>query len=385
MRIALVGLTYPFRGGIAHYTTLLCASLRERHDVIFLSLKRQYPSFLFPGRTQTDPSSDTLQVENEPILDPVNPVSWLLTARRIGAFRPDLVLFSWWHPYFAPSFGTVGLAARRCFNIPTCFLCHNVIPHERSAVDTFLLNYAFASADGFITHSESDTRVLRKLKPMKIVHTGHHPTYAHFAPAGAPDADRAKEKLGIAGRKVVLFFGFIRDYKGLKILLEAMNLLPDTEGYHALVVGEFYDDRANYEPALGTLVRSARLTLVDRYVSNEEVPTYFSAADLVVLPYLSATQSGVIQMAYGFHKPVVASAVGGIPDAVEDGKTGYLVPPNDARAVADAVIAYFNTADRSRMTEAIRAAQEGFSWSRMVDAVESVADQIPGRDLLRSE
>jgi len=376
MKIALVGLTHPFRGGIAHYTTLLCRALRRRHEVRFFSLTRQYPRLLFPGKTQRDESDAPVRTENEPCLDSIQPLTWLGTARRIRCFAPDLILFSWWNPFFAPSFGSVARLARWRGRIPSCFLCHNVIPHEPSLIDRGLLRYAFSAGDAFITHSEEDGRQLRLLRPRAAVFTSPHPTYDAFVGESAPPSDEARAGLGLAGKKVLLFFGYVRPYKGLDTLLQAMNRLSPDEGYHLLVVGEFYEDRSKYREALDRLEQRGQLTLIDRYVANEELPGYFAAADLVMVPYLSATQSGIVQMAYAFGKPVVATRVGGLPEAVLDGETGFLVPAADAGAIAAAVQGFFEAGDRQRFERRIAAESGRYSWDRMVETVERVGREL---------
>ncbi len=376
MKIALVGLTHPFRGGISHYTTLLYQALEKRHEVRFYSLSRQYPRLLFPGRTQIDHSGDALQVPNDPCLDSVNPFSWWITARRIRRFRPDLALFSWWHPFFAPAFGTVARLAAMFGGVPSCFLCHNVIPHEHSVLDRLLLRYAFPPAAAFVTHSRADAEKLKTIRPRAAVRHSPHPTYDAFVPSERLSPQDAKDRLGLAGRRVLLFFGFVRAYKGLGHLLEAMLDLPPQEGYHLVVVGEFYEDRDVYQTALDTLRERGQLTLVDRYVPNEEVPLYFSAADVVMVPYVSATQSGIVQMAYGFRTPVIATAVGGLPEVVSDGQTGYLVPPADASALAGAVRRLFGHDDPESFGNHIDRAGEAFSWDRMVETIEKVCQEL---------
>ncbi len=378
MRLALVGLTHPFRGGIAHYTTLLCEALRRRHDVRFYALSRQYPELLFPGKTQIDHSDSGLAVQHEASIDSIAPWTWVTTARRIREFAPELVIFSWWHPFFAPSFGTIAHLSRIMGRVPSCFLCHNAIPHERSRIDLWLLRYAFSSAAAFIAHSRQDVDDLRRLRPGVPVSYNPHPTYEVFTPERVPRTADAKAALGLADRRVVLFFGFVRAYKGLDVLLEAIERLPADAGYHLLLVGEFYEDPAKYRAALDRLTAENRLTLVDRYVSNEELPSLFCAADVVAVPYLSATQSGVVQMAYAFGKPVVATRVGGIPETVVEGRTGYLVPPRDAQALAGALARYFDEADPEEFRQSILQESDRYSWERMVETIESVAAEVAG-------
>jgi glycosyltransferase involved in cell wall biosynthesis len=375
-KIALVGLTHPFRGGISHYTTLLCRALRQGHEVRFYALSRQYPGLLFPGTSQFDESNDSFAIEHDACIDSINPWSWFRTARKIAKFAPDLIVFSWWNPFFAPAFGTIARLSRWFAGTPSCYLCHNALPHERSIVDRILLRYVFNSGKAFIAHSKQDRDDLRGFRPDARVHMNPHPTYDVFQGADTPGTDEARERLGLSGRRVLLFFGFIRAYKGLDVLLEAVAALPADEGYHLVIVGEFYDDRERYREALSRLESQGRLTLIDRYVPNEEVGVYFAAADLVMVPYLSATQSGVIQIAYGFLKPVVATTVGGIPEVVRDGDTGYLVPPGDAGALAAAVRRYFDTADRGPFEERIAEENRKYSWERMVERIDEICEEL---------
>lgn len=378
LRIALVGLTHPFRGGISHYTTLLCRALSERHDVRFFALSRQYPGFLFPGKTQIDESDTVFKVPHEATIDSINPFTWIRTAIKIARYKPDLILYSWWNPFFAPAFGTIARLARWFGGARSCFICHNAIPHERSRVDRLLLRYAFSSSDAFIAHSRQDADDLRSFRPNATVHQNPHPTYVIFAPDSAPSTEDAKRAQGLEGKRVLLFFGFIREYKGLRYLLEAMERLDPGAGYHLVIVGEFYDDPENYREALEHLEARGQVTLVDRYVRNEDVPSYFLASDLVMVPYLSATQSGVIQIAYGFLKPVVATTVGGIPEVVTDRRTGYLVPPGDAEALAGAVRDYFDSGKQEVFRQAIVEENEKYSWDHMIRTIEKAERDLAG-------
>ncbi|MEM7395431.1 MAG: glycosyltransferase [Verrucomicrobiota bacterium] len=258
--------------------------------------------------------------------------------------------------------------------VPSCFLCHNVIPHEHSMVDRILLRYAFSAGKAFVTHSQEDADNLKLLRPDAPAWLNPHPTYDVFAGAEPPSREEARTQLDLSEKKVLLFFGYIRKYKGLAVLLEAMKRLPADEGFHLLIVGEFYDDKSQYQDALDNL--SNQITLVDRYVGNDEVPLYFSACDLVAAPYLTATQSGVIQIAYGFTRPVVASAVGGIPEAVVEGRTGYLVPPSDPEKLADAIRVWFSHPDPASVDRHIQEEQKKYSWERMVETIETMAGQL---------
>ena len=189
MRIAIVGLTHPFRGGISHYTTLLCRALQERHTVRLFALNRQYPKIFFPGRTQLDVSQTPLRMPHEPCVDSINPLSWFITFTKIRRFKPDFIVFSWWHPFFAPAFGTIAYLAWWFAGIPSCYICHNVFPHEPSPVDRLLLTYVFSSGKAFITHSRMDRGILRKIQRNAFILHTHHPTYAAFSTDYQPKSE----------------------------------------------------------------------------------------------------------------------------------------------------------------------------------------------------
>ena len=370
MRICVIGPSYPLRGGIAHYTSLLCGALLERgHGVKLISFKRLYPGFLFPGRTQKDTSGAPISCEAEPLIDSMNPLTWLGAGRRASAFQPDLVVAQWWHPFFAPVFAAVAKRCRRVSKV--VFVCHNVVPHESGGPSKLLTRMALRQGDSFIVHSEEDRRGLLGMIPRADVVRSAHPTYAVFN-SGAWDRDEWRRRLGVMGN-VILFFGLVRRYKGLMSLIRAMPAVLSKVDATLLIVGEFYDDKSSYLDEIRRLGIEARTVIVDQYVPNEEVGGYFTAADVVVLPYVSATQSGVVQIAFGFRKPVITTSVGGLPEAVSDGETGYVTAPEDPDALAEAIVKYFRESHAEDFARNIDRKMSEFSWDRMVDLVEGFA------------
>jgi glycosyltransferase involved in cell wall biosynthesis len=367
MKICLLGPAYPLRGGIAHYTTLLYLELKQTHEVTLVSFKRQYPAFFFPGKSQTDESRESFRVENKPLLDTLNPWTWFATGRKIRNLAPDLLVIQWWHPYFALPFAAVALLFKRGGG-RVCFICHNVLPHDRSMVDRFLTSLALRTGDRFIVHSKKDEEDLRKLRPHSPVERVMHPTYTPFSADKTLTQEAAREALGLNG-KMLLFFGFIRPYKGLIHLIRALPRILESVDCVLYIVGEFYEAKEPYLREVERLGLGPNVRIVDRYVSNEEVPLYFCACDAVVLPYVSATQSGVVQMAYAFDKPVITTRVGGIPEAVREGVTGFLVPPGDERALADAVRAFYS-GDESRFSNNVAEFKKQFSWGALREALE---------------
>jgi glycosyltransferase involved in cell wall biosynthesis len=373
LRIAVIGPAYPFRGGIAHYTALLCTSLATSHDVKLVSLSRQYPRLLFPGRTQTDDSSARIAVEgSEALIDSMNPLSWRRAAAAIKQYRPDLVIIQWWHPFFAPAFGSIARRCRRFAKV--MFLCHNVLPHERKGPVKLLCRLALSKGHLFITHSEEDLADLRSMLPRAEARTARHPTYDVFSDSPLP-REQARAELGIdQSENTILFFGLVREYKGLRHLIRAMPRILASVDATLVIAGEFYEDREEYVKLIKDMGVDHCVRLRDEYVPNEKVAVYFSAADLVVLPYISATQSGIVQIAYGFERPVVTTNVGGLPEAVGDEQTGYIVPPGDSAAIAEAVTRFFQERRSEEFAANIRARRDEFSWERMVNTIEELCE-----------
>lgn len=369
-RVAVVGLTYPFRGGISHYSTLFVRALRGIHDVSFITLLRQYPGFLFPGQTQFDFSANTLEEPNTRIIDTLNPLTWLATARVLNREQPELIVFQWWHPFFAPCFGTIARLLDRRLQARVCFLCHNVMPHEGNPLQTLLTKYAFAKAKMFIVHSEQDRLQLAALRPDAVISKGCHPTYSEFAQGESRSKQEARAAVGVAPeRETLLFFGLVRPYKGLKVLLEAMPLILESRACQLLVVGEFYDDKSQYLAQIESLGLGEHVKVIDKYIPNEDVAMYFQSADVVVLPYTSATQSGIVQIAFGLGTPVITTDVGGLPEAVDHGKTGLVVPAQDPQRLAAAILGYYQDDLERGFREQIGLQTNRFAWDEEVALV----------------
>lgn len=366
-KIVLVGPVYPYRGGIAHYTGLLYQALAKTSQVFMVSFKMQYPRLLFK-KEQKDYSSDTFKVEGAAyLLHTANPASWVHTAWEIAKKKPDLVVFQWWHPYFAFCYWFLRKLLKK---VPALFLCHNVLPHERFFGDAFLTRHALKKGDYFIVHAAQEEKQLRAMKKDAVCRKAMHPTYRAFQSAGL-SKEESRRRLKLASEeKVLLFFGFVREYKGLKHLLYAMPQAIERLGnLRLLVAGEFAGDKQAYLALAGKLGISRNLTVIDAYIPDREVETYFAACDLVVLPYESATQSGIVQVAYGFEKPVIATRVGGLSEVVIDGKTGYLVEACNSRQIAQAVVRFYEEERGGVFQKEIRMQAETYSWERMAETI----------------
>ncbi len=375
MRFAFVGTAYPMRGGIAQYNALLCRELaREGHDVSFFSFTRQYPSFLFPGKTQIEEGADPAPVHARATVDSINPRSWLTTADAIAREKPDVLMFKYWMPFFAPAFGSIARRVKkRVRGCKVVLICDNVIPHEHRPLDAGLTRYMLNAADAFVVMSKSVLEDLRRFRPGAPARLIPHPLYTHF---GEPIERRiARSRLGWkAEERVLLFFGYIRRYKGLDVLLRAMPAIKARTGARLVVLGEFYEDRVPYD----TIVADAGLsggdvTMTGEYVPSESVGVTFSASDLVVLPYRDATQSGIVQVAFQLERPVLCTRVGGLEEMVTDGATGLIIPPEDEGALADAVERYFANNMEAKLVAEIRRVKAGMGWDSLARGIVALA------------
>ena len=380
MRISLIGPVYPYRGGIAHHTMLLAQHLGDRHTVEVISFRRQYPRWLFGGRSDHDPSLQPLRVTAEYLLDPLNPITWWKVALRVAAWRPDALIMPWWVTFWSPAWLVLSYLAHRWTDARVLFVCHNVLPHEASALDRGLARIVLSQGDAILAQSQQGLALVKELVPNRRNAWVPHPSYAELGVRENGEANQlsqaaARVRLGLnlpLGQAVLLHFGFIRPYKGLPVLLDAIPLIQTQMPVHLLVVGEVWGAKAEYDAQIARLHLGAQVTFVDRYVPDEELASYFRAADVAVLPYLSATQSGVVQLAFGFGLPVIASNVGGLPDVIIEGETGLLVPPGDASALAKAVIRFFRSGLGPSMATNIIANQARFSWERMITTIEGL-------------
>lgn len=372
-RLIVLGVSHPIRGGISHYSTLLVRELRRTYDVKFVTFIRQYPTFLLPGKTQYDDSSQKLLESNDALIDSLNPISWIRVAKLLNHEKPDLVIIHWWHPFFALPFGTITSLLSSALKAKSCFICHNVLPHEKIPFQYLLTRYAFRNTKLFIVHSEEDKRKLLRLKPNADVRINCHPTYSIFGQWQIYDKADARKRLAISDdARTILFFGFVRPYKGLKHLIHALEKIRSKMDCLLLIVGEFfYQDKKSFVKLIEERGLKDHVIIVDKYVRNEDVALYFGSADVVALPYTSATQSGIVQIAFGLNTPVITTDVGGLSEAVEDGKTGFVVKPGNSDELAQAIIKYYKGDYEGKFRKAIKGQSARFGWNEEVTNIES--------------
>lgn len=356
-RVALIGPVWPYRGGIAQYTGQLKRALEKVCLVQMISFKRQYPKWLYPGKSDKEPGHSNEREEGVSYsLDAFSPISWRRTTDEIAAHGCDHAILNWWTLFWAPAFAYMAWRLRRK-GIRTSFLCHNLFDHDAKGFKTRLSKLLLGAADGYIVHSSEQAALLKQLHPCKPILKRLHPIYRHFP--------TATTELHPRGRLELLFFGFIRPYKGLEILLQALSELNDVQ-IHLTIVGEAW---ANQEP----LLDSARKSGVNieshlRYVDELEAASFFQRADVVVLPYLAATGSGVATLAYHYGKPIIASRVGGLQEAVIEGTTGWLVAPGSVVDLKER-IAKTNRVSAKALSHGINMFVDQNGWDAMASAI----------------
>lgn len=363
MRIAIIGPAHPLRGGLATYDQRLCKELiMQAHDAVIYSFSLQYPSFLFPGTTQytQEPAPEGITIHT--VINSVNPLNWLTVGNEIRNKKFDLIIVRYWLPFMGPCLGTILRLVKKNKHTRVLCIADNAIPHEKRPGDMMFTRYFIKPVDTFITMSEKVKVDLAGMttKPATFL---HHPLYDNF---GHPvSKEEACAHLNIsADNRYILFFGFIRKYKGLDILLEAMNdeRIRNTN-IKLIVAGEYYDDRKIYEDIVLKHNLQNVLLFTD-FIPDSQVYHYFSAADLVVQPYRNATQSGITQVAYHFEKPMVVTNVGGLPELVPDGNTGYVAEP-DATAIATAILKFYD-GDIHRFDANLVTEKKKYSWDYFV-------------------
>ena len=377
MNIIIVGTAHPYRGGLAAFNERLALQFqKEGHDVEMYTFTLQYPSFLFPGKTQftNDPAPAGLTIRRK--INSCNPFNWIKVGNQIRKKKPDMVVFAYWMSFMAPCFGTIAKQIRKNHKTRCIGLIHNMIPHEPNVLDKYLPPYFVKQMDGFTTLSHAVIKDIDQFdKHNKPKSWAPHPIYDHYGEL--IDKIEARKQLGLsADGKYVLFFGFIRDYKGLDLLIDAFgDLRLQDMGVRLLVAGEFYGDPQPYLNRIRSLDISDIVILHNDYIPDNKVNLYFRACDIVAQPYKTATQSGVTQVAFHFECPMLVTNVGGLPEIVPDGKIGYVVNP-DAQDIADALVRYYKENKEEEFTVGVREEKLKYGWDRMTAAVLNSYSQI---------
>lgn len=376
MKVIILGSAHPLRGGLASYNERLAREfIRQGHSVQIYTFSLQYPEFLFPGTSQYSdaPAPDDLYIHVK--VNSVNPLNWYKVGKEIAKLNADLLIVKFWLPFMGPCLGTIARLVKKNGKTKVISILDNIIPHEKRIGDFALAKYFVNSVDGFIGMSDSVLQDLNKFNSTKPRQFSPHPLFDNFGEA--INKVEAYEKLGLAvNEEYILFFGFIRDYKGLDLLLQAMaDERVRNLNVKLIVAGEFYTDSKPYAEMIDQLGIRDKLILKTDFIPDNEVRNYFCAADMVVQPYKHATQSGVTQICYHFDRPMLVTNVGGLPEIVPHGKVGYVVEPNPA-AIADALVDFYGNHQEFKMRDNIKLEKKKYAWSEMLNKIFEVMKAI---------
>ena len=374
-KVVIIGPAHPLRGGLATFNQRLAKEFNDRgDDCSIYSFSLQYPSFLFPGKTQFTDEPAPARIKIHTVINSINPFNWIKMGNRLKKEKTDLIIVRFWLPFMGPALGTILRRVKKNKHTRIVCIADNVIPHEKRPGDKPFTSYFLKSCDAFVTMSEkvlNDLRLFEKDKPAQLV---SHPLYDNFG--AILSKQEARNHLGLpATEKIILFFGFIRKYKGLDILLEAMaNPQLKSAGIKLLVAGEFYEDEKPYREQIEKLQLSDSLILKTDFIPDSEVKYYLCAADAVIQPYRNATQSGVTPLAYHFEKPMVVTNVGGLPSLVPHEKVGLVVEPNP-EAIAAGILRFYQLGEDYFIPH-LRSEKEKYSWASLVQAITKLAEAV---------
>ena len=376
MKITILSTAFPYRGGIAVFTERLAMAFQtEKDDVNISTFSLQYPNFLFPGKSQYSSSEKPQDLAIEREVNSINPINWIRIGLKLKKQRPDILILKYWIPFLSPCLGTISRIVRSNKHTKTIVVIDNLIPHEKRFGDHLLNSYFVNSVDGFVAMSESVFNDLSQFDADKKKVLGVHPLYDNFGKA--KNKEEAIENLGLdKNYKYILFFGIIRKYKGLDILLEAFadNRLKN-QNLKLIVAGEFYEDAKPYHDLIKQYNLADSVILATKFIPDEQVVDYFCTADIIVQPYKHATQSGVTQIAYHFEKPMLVTNVGGLNEIVPHNKGGYVCEPN-ANDVANHLVDFFSKNKEALFIEGVKEEKSKYSWDKMIENIKSLHGQI---------
>jgi len=378
MNIVIIGPAHPLRGGLASFNERLARSFQEDgHSVTIYTFSLQYPGFLFPGTTQYSSEPAPVDLRIKVCINSVNPFNWMITGNELKNLKPDLIVVRYWLPFMGPALGTILRSVKKNKHTKVICIADNVIPHEKRPGDNLFTRYFLKPVDGFVTMSEkvmSDLRKFTSSKPARIV---LHPLYDHFG--DSVSKEEARKHLNISEQDFIyLFFGFIRAYKGLDLLLNAVKLLHDQDTqskWRLMIAGEYYEDRKIYDQLIKELGIEDRLILKTDFIPDSEVRFYLSASDCVVQPYRHATQSGVTPLAYHYEIPMIVTNVGGLPSLVPHQKAGLVCKP-DASSISEAMGTMIQKGKEAYLN-GLRDEKRKYSWKALTEAILKLAAHTP--------
>lgn len=374
MKITILGTAYPYRGGLATFNERLARQFQdEGHQVEIITFTLQYPSFLFPGKTQytSDPAPKDLHITRQ--LHSCNPFNWIRLGRMLRQSRPDMLICCYWMAFFAPAYSIICRIAKRNGVTRCVALVHNMFPHEKSILDKLFAPCFVKAQDAFVTLSDAVAKDIHSQfsihnSPFSMpIAVSPHPIYDHYGERMSKEEACAALHLD-PNKKYLLFFGLVRAYKGLDLLLDALERIKNTQpNVHLLIAGEFYENEDKYRLQIQDNGLNDRVIIRNEFIPDADLRKYFGAADLIVQPYKSATQSGVTQVAFHFERPILVTNVGGLGEIVHHGKMGYAVAPN-SQEIAKCIEDYFAHNRQDDFTAYLQQEKVKYGWDKMTQA-----------------
>ena len=372
MRISFISVFPPYRGGISAHSNLILKELKKNNDVQAINFTRLYPSVFFPGKSQYN---DTEELTGNRTLDSINPITWKKVASSIKDNNSNVVIFKFWHPFFIPCYYYIIKKLKKYSDCKILMIFDNIFPHESFPFSTILLKKILANVDGCIVQSATVEEELKALVSEPIYAKVFHPIYDNYP--NIIDKKKARLQLNINESNVVLFFGLIRDYKGLDSLILSMEkVFEKNKNMRLLIAGECYGNKEKYNSMIQASKYSDKIFWKEEYIDENEVGIYFSASDVVVLPYISASQSGIIPLSYHYNKPVIASDLVGLREVIDIGKTGYVFDPRLKGALSNSILDFFKNYDENYYKSNIELYKKNFAWSNFEDSILGLLDRL---------
>lgn len=381
-KIIIIGPAYPYRGGNSLFVTFLYEVLSDNYQVQILNYKLLYPSILFPGKTQFDLSNEIKKIDSLRIVNSVNPLNWFQVANYINKADPDLIIFDWWHPFFAFCHFTISSLLNKKLKERIIFITENFISHEKNLFESILTKIGLSNAKFFIALSQKVESDLKAIAGKRKIYRSELPVYNHLKGKENQKNEIRKRFNFSETDKVLLFFGYVRKYKGLDLLIRSLKILTDNFlqlNLKLLVAGEFYDNKENYTRLIDELNLKDRVIIFDEYIPNEKVKEFFIASDLVVLPYRNATQSGILNLSYGFNKPVVVTDVGGLSEFVIPEWTGIIAKGANPESISEAIKRYFDLSNKVNFVENIKEYCRRNTFNSFSEIIKKILDGIEGK------
>ena len=369
----LIGPAYPYRGGIANTQDELALSLiKLGKKVKLITFKKLYPNFLFPGGNQftLETKPDVLKINRT--IHSYNPFNWIIAAKKINKINPKVIIFRYYHPLLALCY--YGIIKNLNKKIKKVALVDNWKHHEPKFYDKILNKLFSSKIDSYITLSDNVAQELKKQLNSNVF-SGFHPISKNL-PKKISKSKARKEVGWDIDAKIVLFYGLIRPYKGLDTLLKAFTKSPlNLLNIKLAIVGEFYEPISKYIKIIKELKLQDKIYLIPGFADKKSTQLYFSSSDLAALTYKSATQSGVIPLAYHFKIPILVTNLLGLKTPIVNDETG-LVSSQDPKDISIKLVEMLKKDRNGIFIKNIKKSENKYSWEEYSKQIIKFIDKI---------